>query len=548
MITIKHCLLSAALGVIAFSVANAQQSQETIQELSKKATKGYIYGIKKNDNGDLNVTYKIAGDNKSDIFFENYAFDNHIKFLNSSDANVPKEDKADRTKTLIYATVGGCTSFSILSMKLKLHKRVLQQSWNHDMQKYTTTKVVTDEEVKAKNDNGKAYKGIASYDGSGVDDQNFIIAANDNQAKKEANPYYILLISPGLDITERTVDISGKQSMVYCDQLSNDDVIMVFAPKKGEADPSAYTYLRYSIKGELLSKVPFKSPSNNMLIINMQEQNGAVYFCATSTKSKDAFSEVFEDYASISNPCFTGAQNDQDLKWESKSNEKMENFHLLKFKGDQMIFASTVPISEFKSKFKASGKGGSVYKGTKFGVNRFFITADEEFLVAGQLTSHAMLKGGYGALGNTPTGSYMKTYLDIVCIYFDKNGGLKAQYSVERLNDDKKSEIFDVGQNFYLGPDKKTLYWEMLEVKGQQGYAGFMDAMNGRLTFYPRYFPRIAKIDLSNGNVSDFKLLGNQKFFLSKYFTGLFDEKENSLTYVGYDEGFKKLWVGKYTF
>ena len=285
-----------------------------------------------------------------------------------------------------------------------------------------------------------------------------------------------------------------------------------------------------------------------MLIINMEEQNGAVYFCATSTKSKEAYSEVFEDYASISNPCFTGALNDQDLRWENKSNEKMENFHLLKFKDDQMIFASTAPVSEFKSKFKASGKGASPYKGNKFSISRFFVTADEEFLIAGQLTGHAVIKSGYGALGNTPTGTYMKTYLDIICMHFDKNGGLKAQYGVERLNDDKKSEIFDIGQNFHLGSDKKTLYWELLEVKGAKGYAGFMDAMNGSLTYYPLYFPRIAKIDLSGASVGDFTVLGNQKFYLRKNFRGLFDEKENSITYVGHDEDYKKLWVGKYSF
>ncbi len=544
----KHYFFCVALIVFTCCSAKAQQSQESVQPLSKKAIKGFIYGINKNDKGDLNITYKIAGDNKADVFFENYAFDKQIKFISSSDANVPKEDREDRVKTIIYATVGGCTSFDILSMKLKLHKRVLQQSWSHEKQKYITTKVVTDENIKAKNDNGKAYKGIASYESSVAGDETFIIAANDKKEKKQANPFYILKISPDLDITERTIDISGNQSLVYCDQLANDDVIMVFAPKKGEGDPSAYTYLRYSIKGDLINKVPFKSPSNNMLIINMEEKNDAVYFCATSTKSKEAYSEVFEDYASISNPCFTDAQNDQDLRWENKSNEKMEKFHLLKFKGDQMIFASTASVSDFKSKFKASGKGASAYKGNKFSISKFFVTADEEFLIAGQLTGHAVIKSGYGSLGNTPTGSYMKTYLDIICMHFDKNGELKAQYGVERLNDDKKSEIFDIRQNFYLGSDKKTLYWEMLEVKGAKGYSGFMDAMNGNLTYFPHYFPRIAKIDLSGTNVSDFTVLGNQKYYLRKDFTGLFDEKENSITYVGHDEDYKKLWVNKYSF
>src|SRR5260370_42575189 len=99
----KHYLFCVALFTFAFSAVKAQQSQESVQLLSKKATKGFIYGINKNDKGDLNITYKIAGDNKTDIFFENYAFDKQIKFLNSTDANVPKEDNPDRPKTLLYS-------------------------------------------------------------------------------------------------------------------------------------------------------------------------------------------------------------------------------------------------------------------------------------------------------------------------------------------------------------------------------------------------------------------------------------------------------------
>jgi len=544
----KHYLFCTVLCVFALNTSQAQQSQESVQALSPKAVKGYVYGINKADNGDLNITYKIAGDNKQDVFFETYAFNKQLQFINSNNTSVPKEDKEDRVQTYFYASVGGCSSFDILSMKLKLHKRILQQSWSHEKQKYITTKVVSDENIKAKNDNGKAYKGFASYTSSTDANGTFIIAANDKTEKKQVNPFFILQVSPDLDISEKTIDVAGNQSLVYCDQLSNDDVVMVFAPKKGQGDPSNYTYLRYSIKGDLISKVPFTSPSNNLLIMDAREQNGAVYFCGTSTKSKDSYDEVFEDYASIVNPCFKDELSDQDFKWQKKSDQKMESFHLLKFKDDKLIFASTSPVADFKSKFKASGKGASAYKGNKFSISKFFVTADDEFLIAGQLTSRAVLGSGYGALGNTPQGTVMKTYQDIICLHFDKAGQLKAQYGVERLNDDKKSEIFSIEQNFYLGSDKKTLYWELLEAKGKKGYAGFMDAMNGNLTYYPLYSPRIAKIDLANTNVGEFEVLGNKKFYLRKDFTGLFSDKENSITYVGHDEDYKKLWVGKFNF
>ncbi|MEP6612503.1 MAG: hypothetical protein ABJA76_11480, partial [Mucilaginibacter sp.] len=145
-------------------------------------------------------------------------------------------------------------------------------------------------------------------------------------------------------------------------------------------------------------------------------------------------------------------------------------------------------------------------------------------------------------------GNPVKTYEDIVCFHFDKSGQLKAQYGTQKMNNDKKSEIFPMKQTFVLGKDGKSFYWLVIEVKGFKGYASFVDAYNGSATYHPRFFPRIAKLDLQSSSVSSFAVLGNEKFYMTKSFQPIFDKKDNSLVFIGSDEDYKKLWVNKYVF
>jgi len=529
-------LLSAAL-----LLATSMLAQETIQDLSKKAGKGFLYKAA-NADGTYTITYKIPGDKKAnEIFYENYSFDNNIKFLKNEEISEPKQtqdDKPDRTVSGFYASVGGCSSFDILSMKLKFSKYTELQSWDYKKQRYVTKKTISTETIKPKNENGKYY-GYAAFTNN--DQTLFVLAGVDSKVNKHGTDFLIMGINSDLEITSKPVDVSGSQSLAYSAQLNDGDIVLVFAPKKGEPDLSAYTYLRYSPGGEVKNKVAFNSPSNNMLIVDMAEKDGSVFFCATSTKSKDAYGEVFEDYtASILNPCYTDAKNKTDFNWEKKANEKMENFHLLKFTGGNLDFASTAPVSEFKSKFKTSpaDKGADPYKGKKFSVQEFKVMPNGEYLVAGQLNGKTSL-----GMGNP-----VKTYEDIVCFHFDKAGQLKAQYGVEKMNNDKKSEIFPVSQSFISSKDGSSLYWVVLEVKGFKGYADFLDALNGRSTFYPRFFPRIAKLDVQNANVGSFTVLGKEKFYMTKNFEPISNPQENSLVFVGSDEDYKKLWVNKYVF
>ena len=527
-----------ALLLFVVNTISAQEFKETVEPLSSKAQKGYMYDVSKDDSGNSSVTFKMKVDKKSDaVVFEKYSFDKNVKFIGATDVAEKKENNEDITRTSLNVYVGGTSSFDVLSMKLKLNKVVQLKTWNHEKQVYVTKKRISDETIKPKNDNGKVYYGYASYSSSDYTKSDiFTLAKVESKDKNLADKFLVLLINDNLELTEKPMDLDGSYSLVYCQQMPNENIVTVFAPNKGMSDVSKYVYYEFDIEGNIVNKAEFKSPASALLITAAYEKEGNIYFFGTSTKSKDPFAEVFHEYAPIYNPGASGS-NKLDLKWKKSSEAEMDNFHILKFSGNQLAFTSTTPVSDFKSKFKTApgDKGASVYKGKKFHIENFTVTSEEDYLVAGQITSSVNM-----GMGN-PTDSFE----DIICFHFDKNGNLKAQYGIGKMNNDKKSEIFEMAQRFYPSPDGKSLYWELLEIKGTKGYESFLDALAGYEILYPQFFPRIVKIDLANSSLGSVKILGEGKYFLKRDFPSIYDIKENSLTYICLDEDWKKLMIGK---
>jgi len=536
----KTIYIGTAFLFLLINNVQAQEFKESVQTLSSKSQKGYMYDISKDEDGSNNITFKMKTDKKSEaLTFEKYSFDKNLKFISSSEVQEKKEQKEDIEVTSFYAYVGGTSSFDVLSMKLKLNKMVQTQKWNHEKQEYITKKVISDETIKPRNDNGKVYYGYASYSSTDFSKTDVLALAKvDSKDKKLADQFVVLMINDKLELKEKALELEGSYSLVFCDQISGDDVVMVFAPKKNQSDVSKYVYFRFDIQGNLKNKTAFASPASALLITAAYDKGDAVYFSGTSAKSKKAFEEVFNEYASIYNP---GAGNTGHnylyLKWKKSLEEDMENFHLMKISGNQLAFASTTPISDFKSKFKTApgDKGASLYKGKNFYTESFFVTDSEDYLISGQLIGSV----------NMGMGNPVDSYEDIVCFHFDKTGNLKAQYGIGKMNSDKKSEIFDMEQKFYPSPDGKSVYLELMEIKGVKGYESFFDAYNGDPSWYATYFPRFVKIDLATNSMGPIKVLGGGKYFLKKDFESTYDQKDNSITYVGLDEDFKQLWVGR---
>ncbi|MBP9082926.1 MAG: hypothetical protein KBH11_07610 [Bacteroidia bacterium] len=530
------CVITALLPMVGMS----QELSEAVQPLSKKAIKGFLYDVTNSDDGGSILTYKMKVDKKSDaVQFEEYAFDNTPSFTTNKDVEEKKVSKPDKEVTGFYANVGGTNSFDVLSMKLKLNKYVQLKTWNHERQRYIVKKTLSRETIKPRNDDGKTYLGYASYSSS--DDAQtdvLVIAKAESKDKTQADQFRILMFNDQLEIKESLLELTGAHTLVFCEQLPDDDVIAVFAPNKGNGEASNYVYFRFNIKGSLKERIPFMSPAPALLLTAVYQRENQVFLFGSSPEEAEFFNKTFSEYAPIFNPGYTeGGNNRLDFNWQKSLSKKMANFHLIKFNNNKMEFATNIPVSDFKSKFKTApgDKGATPYNGKRFYIENFFVTPADEYLIAGQLSAKV----------NMGSGNIVDSYEDLVCFHFSKDGVLKAQYGLGKLNNDKKSEIFSMQQNFYLAADGNSVFWEILEVKGVKGYEDFLDAYYDNPSFYPLYFPRVGKIDLTNNTLGAFKVMGDQKYFLKRNFTSYFNKSNNSVTYFGHDEDYTKIWIGK---
>ena len=533
----RWSLLLISFSLLNFSVYS--QTKENSQAVSKGAKKGILVDALFKDDGNIALTYKTKVDKKSDdVLYEDYVFDKNLNYIGIQPTKENKQIRPDQKMTTVAAFVGGSNSFNVMSMSLTLQQEVWERNWNYDRQTYQWGKRLSKETVKPKNNNSK-YRGFAAFNNN--DDGSVLVIASYDQAKEDDDQFVFLYISNDLELKETKVPVSGSYSLDYCGALESGNAFALFAPNKKMADTKKYTLVEFTNKGELVSSNDFTAPSPNTLIMDFTEANGDLFLVAASDKSNDAFNQVFTSYAPIDNPGYTTSQNRQMDKYEKKVfGQEFDNFHLLRFSKGKLLFASTTPIKDFKSKVvnPPSQRKSHTYNGKKMIVQKVVVTPSGDLLVAGQLSDRKMVSG-----------SYLHRYYDYVCLHLDPNGNLKAQYAVEKEFDDRKNETYGSPQNFILSADGKSAYWELLEVKVVKYYKSAIDAFNGNYTISPHYFPRIVKINLSSNSMGDFTGLGNKgKFLVYNIHRSLMDEKNSTIYYIGHDEDYDKVWLGKYTF
>lgn len=532
------CLPFILCALPLYSIA---QSKEASQELSKSAKKGMLVGANLADDGNIRLTYKMKVDKKSDqVAYEDYLFDAGLAFKGMQPTKESKATNADQKVTTLAAFVGGTNSFSVMSMNLSLQQEVWERIWDYDRQAYKWGKRLSKETVKPKNSESK-YKGFAEF--ANDDEGSQTIIASYDQDKDDNDQFVVLYITNDLSLKETKIPVSGSYSLVYCGSRASGNIFMLFAPNKGMPDTKKYIYTEFTRKAELVGKSEFNAPSPNTIIMDHREVNGDLFMSGGSTKSNDAYNQEFASYAPISNPGYSTSANKQMDKYEKKLyGTEFTNLHLLKFTNGQLVFASSTPVKSFKEKVVTppAQRKKSVYEGKKFVIQNLAVAPNGDYLLTGQLEDKKIINGGKDI-------SYR--YYDFVCLHFDKEGTLKAQYAVEKMNDDSKSEMFQSQQNFFFSADGNTAYWEILEVKGTKGYSSFLDAFNGNTTITANYFPRVAKINLAAASISDFTILGEKgKFLMYRNHSFLTDEKNKTRYYLGHDDDYEKLWIGKYQF
>jgi len=517
------------------------QSKEVVQELSKGARKGVLVDAKWGEDNLLRLTFKMKVDKKSDeVLYEDYVFDKDLSYKGIQPSVVSKVVKPDEKQTSLVAYVGGTNSFNVLSMDVTFKRATYERNWNVEKQRYEWGKRIASEVVKASN-NEKKYRGFAGYDN--LDDGSVLVLASYSESKGEERQFVCLHMSLDLNLSETKLPLKGNYSLVYTARLESGNVFAVFAPNKAMPDVTNYVYVEVNKNGQVVNNREFKAPSGSTVIMDHTEVNGSIILAAVSDKANAAFNEEYTDYAPIENPGYTSSANYQMFKYESSVYKAtFDKFHLLRFENGELKLASTSFIKDFDNKLVAppSQKKSSAYSGKRIDIQEIKTLPDGGYLVAGQLMDRKITANSFDYL-----------YGDYVCFHLDASGTLKAQYVAEKLIDGTKDQLFQCQQFFIPAPDGKGYYWEVLEVKSTSFYAGVSEAYNGVKSFEGHYMPRIIKMDLTNAKLSEVTTLGEKgKYLVYKTFPRriLPGQTPLSIFYIGHDEEYEKIWIGKYRF
>jgi hypothetical protein len=541
----------------------SQDFTEKSHELSKKAAKGYFYNaVQDPETGAIEVTYKFKNKSKDEQgAYETYYFDKDLTLLKQEESSVLKSDIPDKENyrtNVVYATVGGCTSFNILSTKLHLTKRTYEYKWNKEKKGYIRHKV-DEVEIKPANDDQRAYSGYASFE-DGETGNLLVLTSSETKLDGKLKKDFVLLeVKTDLSIREIVLPLESSQ-LVYCATLSNpgdaldsdassaegdvskNDMLFVFAPsftKNAGTDHKKYTYMRIDKNGSIRENLKFDAPSSNLVITGCgQSADGAVYLCGSYKEIDKTFDQLYKEYSPLINPCYTGGVNSRMEVYENKTEKvEMDYFSILKFNNGKLDWIKNNAIKDFEKILRTAPdqKKASIYKGNRLKIQYFSVAANGDIFISGQLKSRIMINK-----------ISTDTYKDVICMQFNSKGEIKAQYGIKTESiSDKMNTIFPMPQVFYAGNDGQSIYWNLLETKSTKGYASFFDAYYGNPTFYASYYPSMIKINTTNNQITDYKVLGGRKFLLNKKTPFLYNEKDKSVIYIGSDKG-KKLWLGRY--
>ncbi len=561
----KTKTILATLVIAITSSAFSQTVIEKTQDLSKKSAKGYYYGAFQNpETGNIEVTYKFKNSSKdAQGSFETYYFDKNLSFIKQEESTVLKSDIADKpdyTKSIIYAQVGGCSSFDVLGTKLYLAKRTYEYKWSSDKKNYTR-KRTEDVEIKPKNDDKKSYSGYSAFTDDETGKLMVLVSSETKGDDKKINKNFILLeVKTDLSIKEIPLPLDASQ-LVYSGVLQNSlgdeelfeseydgdisqgDMVFIFAPtfdKKSNVDYKKYTYLRVDKDGSIKENIKIDAPSPNFIVTGLgQSKDGASYLFGSYNNDDKTFDQLYKEYSPLPNPCYTNGINYRMDTYERKTEASEMNFvSLLKIKNSKVEWFKNTPVADLEKivKTPAEQKKASAYKGKRLKIQYFNVLSNGDIFISGQLVGSQMLSG-----------AYWKTYKDVICLQYSSSGDVLAQYGAKPESiDDKKNIILSIPQNFYSSKDGSIMYWNLLETNVFKGYADFWDAYNGVETYYANYHPSMIKINTATKEILDYQIIGKRKYLLNKNQPYIYNEADKSIIYIGSDKN-SKLWLAKYS-
>lgn len=509
--------------------ANAQTIEvEKMHELSKRAKRGYLYHVNQDaETGNIDLVF-ITSQNSRRIKMEIYSFDKEYNLLdqrqeeqeienNRIKLRLGKSDVEIKVKYKEPIVKEGISVERNISNILVLKRKRVTYTWSTYYQEYEKS-VKTLEKVKPKTDEGDKYFLINYYEDDYTGEAVVVATPKNDMAGRR---FTLMKFNNNLDlVAKKDVDFPYSMTGIYKAVINrqnpeDEDIpvaegaFFILAPsrwgkeKAPKDKTNEFEIFRFDSDFKNILRVPFKAATSVWRIDEDFTHGTSHYFYGLSVDAKGKY------YDQVINP------------------NKFKSIQVMKFNEEtnQVEYITNTNLNEMKSKIKTppAQKRKPVFKGGQFDKEVVFVNDRDEFVISGQ---------NFKVSKNNK-----KVYQDVIMLYFDKQGVLKAMYGVDPVENNKWSKAFGAPQYVLdAGESKQNMYLILTEIDGY-------DLGDSRLEIYPR----IAKISKNDASISNFTTLGvmnKKKFYLDKNFP-FFNPAPNKITFFGSTSNGKYIYFGR---
>jgi hypothetical protein len=520
--------------MFSFQISAQSPELEKTYALSGKAKRGYLGQVEYDQATQIYTLTYVTKSTEKKAKFEVYKFDKDFNFLNLEEDEIEFEKAKTKYKWFKFRgelyTVDGLFVEPNMMGTLVLRHKVITYKYDFWILGYYKSVDVKDK-LKPKNEDGNKffYHKHAEDDVTG---DALIVAGIKDKIGKNADPFRqnkdfnFMRYNKDLDIKgsgelkfehpqtilfarklEKPVEDSDEQALAGMD--------LVFAPMGGQgmkkfADPNPrnYTYVRIDEFGKVIHKTSFESPATYWKIDEEVLSGRESFLYGPAAEGKDGYANTL------------------------LTTTKFKSLQLMKIVDGKVEYLTSTNLDEIESKVKCppSQKKTPTYEGKKFDIKGYFIGTNNDFYVAGQ---------------NFNSSKDGNRYNDVLCLHFDSKGFLKAQYGLDTKETNAIAKANGAPQYLLEGSKSKAIYWVVNEIDDIRKEIGMDVAQNLKLLIYPR----IGKIDVNAGSISDFKDLGKvekkQVYFLDNRFPYLPVDEGNKLVFFGADKAGKNIWFAR---
>ncbi len=556
---------------VIIGVALHAQTMEVVEkdhDISRKARKGFLGAIEKNEAaGTFDMIYVLKSNDKK-VITETYTFDKDLNLKNT----VKEEEEIEKVKKKYKwfkfkgETYESKSVFVRSNAKgeMVFREKTIKFKWSWFRGGYAK-KVILGDKVKPKDEeSGARYMFRGGYYENDPEEY-LLVCAGLKDGKDVAGSflkYHIIFVDKEVNITKKEeISFSFAKAPVFSEPLADDDPtsndlnprdwIIIFAPQGGpgmgkvEGNPKSYSYFRYSFDGKLKEKLDFDAPVVGWRVLGAFLKDGQVYLYGPGIGKDKHYNEIFKGSIIANTSDEEGESKGKGLLGGIKSlaggeftqvtqdeidtrldDMKYTNFQVARINNGKLGFISSPSIDDInKSNVKPDGQKKSIeFDGKRFITTGVTIAAGNNIFISGQ----DFKVDGLGKNKGT------RLYKGLFLLQFDANGSYLRNYGVE-LDQRKYLGMFSKGITPDMvpatsvleeSPDGKKIYWLInickaidtdTDVDNDYNFVTGTQTTTYTTTFTPLYSVQYGVIDAMNGKATDFKTLGEdekRKYYL----------------------------------